>query len=70
MTCLLSFGHGFSARALTPKLLAEGWDVLGTTRTKDKAEQLRKDGVTPVLFGDELPLDRVTHVLVSAGPND
>ncbi|GIT91488.1 NAD(P)-dependent oxidoreductase [Jannaschia pagri] len=70
MTVLLSFGHGYSARALTPTLLADGWEVIGTTRTADKAEVLRAQGVTPVLFGAPLEdaLGRATHLLVSAGP--
>ena len=33
---LLSFGHGYTARALTPYLVNRGWKVFGTTRSKDK----------------------------------
>ncbi|MEM8850744.1 MAG: SDR family oxidoreductase [Pseudomonadota bacterium] len=69
MSTLLSFGHGYSARALTPRLLADGWRVIGTTRSDEKAEILRSEGVEPVIFGDPLPLDQVTHVLTSAGPD-
>nr|WP_281494167.1 SDR family oxidoreductase [Jannaschia sp. S6380] len=66
---MLSFGHGYSARALTPLLLARGWTVIGTTRSAQKAAALRGEGVEPVIFGDALPFDRVTHVLSSAGPD-
>lgn len=70
MRTLLSFGHGYSARALTPLLLADGWTVIGTTRSEEKAEALRAEGVEPVIFG--APLDdamaRASHVLTSAGP--
>lgn len=71
MSTLLSFGHGYSARALTPILLARGWSVIGTTRSEEKAASLRRDGVEPVLFGTPLDdaLARATHVLVSAGPD-
>jgi nucleoside-diphosphate-sugar epimerase len=69
MSVLLSFGHGYSARALTPFLLEQGWEVIGTTRSTEKADVLLDEGVTPVLWGDDLPLDRVTHILVSAGPD-
>ena len=69
MPTLLSFGHGYSARALAPLLLAEGWRVIGTTRSAEKAEALRADGIEPTIFGAPLSLDGVTHVLVSAGPD-
>ncbi|MFK7755091.1 MAG: SDR family NAD(P)-dependent oxidoreductase, partial [Sedimentitalea sp.] len=38
---LFSFGHGFSARALSPILLAEGWHITGTTRSDEKSEAIR-----------------------------
>lgn len=71
MKTLLSFGHGYSARALTPLLLAEGWRVIGTTRSEEKAEILRAEGVEPVIFGAplEAALEQATHVLTSAGPD-
>lgn len=67
---LLSFGHGYSARALAQTLLAQGWRVIGTTRSREKAEDIRATGAEAVIFPDQLPdLDGVTHVLISAGPN-
>ncbi|SDY37794.1 Nucleoside-diphosphate-sugar epimerase [Jannaschia faecimaris] len=72
MKTLLSFGHGYSARALTPLLLAEGWTVIGTTRSAEKADTLRGEGVEPVIFGEALDdgMARATHVLISAGPDE
>lgn len=70
---LLSFGHGYSARALTPTLLEKGWQVIGTTRSPEKADALRATGIESVLWpGSDLSaaLDRATHVLVSAGPKE
>ncbi|PWJ17497.1 SDR family oxidoreductase [Jannaschia seohaensis] len=71
MAVLLSFGHGFSARALAPVLIDRGWEVIGTTRSEEKAEALRAQGVEPMLFGApmEAALGRATHVLVSAAPD-
>ncbi|MGB3555436.1 MAG: SDR family NAD(P)-dependent oxidoreductase, partial [Jannaschia sp.] len=71
MPALLSFGHGYSARALTPLLQAEGWTVIGTTRSEEKAAELRAAGVEPLIFGAPLDdaLDRATHILTSAGPD-
>ena len=69
---LFSFGHGFSARALTRLLILQGWRVIGTTRSADKAESLRASGVEPVLFPGDLPpegLSEATHLLISAGPD-
>ena len=69
MPTLLSIGHGYSARALAPLLLARGWRVIGTTRSADKAERLRAQGVEPVIWeGGALPLDGVTHLLTSVAP--
>ena len=70
---LLSFGNGFSARAFAPLALAQGWTVIGTTRSTDKAEMIRKTGVQPLIWpggSDPVDLDGVTHILVSAGPDE
>lgn len=69
---LLSFGHGFSARALAARLLPQGWQIIGTTRSADKANVLRREGVTPVLWPDEdltSALASATHLLISAAPD-
>ena len=69
---LLSFGHGYSARALAPLLLAEGWRVIGTTRSPDKRPQLEAESIEPRLFpGDDLrpALEAADHLLISAGPD-
>lgn len=69
---LLSFGHGYSARALTRLLVPQGWRVIGTTRSADKMAGLREPGVEALRFpGDDLrpALDMASHVLISAGPD-
>lgn len=69
---LLSFGHGFSARALSARLLSHDWHVTGTTRSPDKATALEQSGVTPLIFpGTDMDtaLDTATHLLISAGPD-
>lgn len=68
---LISFGHGYSAQALARRLLPQGWRVVGTTRSAEKAEALAKTGVEPVLWpcaASDLPLERASHLLISAGP--
>ena len=72
MKTLLSFGHGYSAQALT-RLLPDDWTVIGTTRSADKATRLLADGVDPRVWpGADLrpALDRATHLLISAAPNE
>lgn len=69
---LLSIGHGYSAKVLGRRLHAEGWRVIGTTRDAAKAEQLRADGVEPVIWpgGDLGPaLAEATHLLTSVAPD-
>lgn len=69
---LLSFGHGYSARALTA-LLPEDWRVIGTTRSVEKAEALATTGIEVRIWpGSDLThdLDRATHLLISAGPGE
>jgi nucleoside-diphosphate-sugar epimerase len=66
------FGLGFSGRTIARRLLAEGWQVAGTTRSGDASAGL--DGITVHAFdrGHPLPadaLDGVTHVLSSVPPD-
>ena len=73
MKTLLSFGHGFSSRALAKLLVPKGWRVIGTTRSEEKFAQFRAEGVEAVLFpGSDVTaiLSDATHVLLSAGPTE
>lgn len=68
---LLSIGHGFSARALAPLLLADNWRVIGTTRTEEKADILRSEGIEALVWpGNSLPINEATHILTSVAPGD
>ncbi|MCC5972631.1 MAG: SDR family oxidoreductase [Rubellimicrobium sp.] len=69
---LLSFGHGFSAGALARLLLPQGWRVIGTTRSHDKARALYDEGIHPLVWpgSDMTPaLDAASHLLISAAPD-
>ncbi len=71
MKTLLSIGHGYSAQALAELLIPEGWRVIGTTRSDEKAARLREAGIAPMLFpGDDLApiLADGPHVLISPAP--
>lgn len=72
MPTLLSFGHGFSARALS-RILPNDWTVYGTTRTEEKADDLRTKGIKPIVWPGEAldtALKEATHLLISAGPSE
>ncbi len=62
---LLCLGFGYTARALAPRLLAQGWQVIGTSR-----EVAAADDVEMITWpGQDVPLEGVTHILNSIGPN-
>jgi nucleoside-diphosphate-sugar epimerase len=72
---LLSFGHGYSAKALSHNLIQQGWSVIGTTRSADRAAAISKTGAQPLIFPSndglgaiEAALRSATHLLISAGP--
>lgn len=69
---LISFGHGYVAQALGQALLADGWQVFGTTRDASRADALANTGVTPLLWFDEgairAAMGQASHLLASAAP--
>ncbi|MFT4619898.1 MAG: nucleoside-diphosphate-sugar epimerase [Sulfitobacter sp.] len=68
---LLSFGHGYSARALA-KLLPDS-RIIGTTRSAEKAEALRADGADALIWPGNDPteaLQTATHILLSIAPEE
>ncbi len=73
MNTLLSIGHGYSAQALARRLLPQGWQIIGTTRTEAGAEALRATGVQALVWpGADLTaaLAQATHLLTSVAPGD
>ena len=70
---MLIFGCGYSGRALARTLIAEGWRVIGTTRSADRARDLAAEGIEAVVWpGNDLTphLADATHLLLSAAPDD
>ena len=71
---LLSFGHGYSARALARRLVSKGWRIIGTTRSSEKSGALAATGAVPLVWpGNDLTavLSEADALLVSTppGPN-
>jgi nucleoside-diphosphate-sugar epimerase len=71
MKVLLSIGHGYSAQALSRRLLPQGWRVIGTTRSAEKAARLRAAGVEALIWPGDISaaLDQATHLLSSVAPD-
>jgi nucleoside-diphosphate-sugar epimerase len=70
---LLSIGHGYSAQGLADRLLPQGWRIIGTTRSPEKAEALRSRGIEPLIWpGDDLgtAIRTASHILTSVAPAD
>ena len=69
----LSFGHGYTAQALTPHLNQKGWTVFGTSRSKENFSDIEKSGAIPILWGSgELRsvIKKAALVLSSVAPKD
>jgi len=68
---LLSIGHGYSARVLARVLVPQGWRIIATTRSAEKAQVLQAEGVEPLIWpGTDLgpAIARASHILTSVAP--
>lgn len=67
--CLLSLGHGYSARALARLILPQGWRIIATHRDPAAAPALAAAGVEPVAFPPPpSAIAAASHVLSSVPP--
>ena len=71
---LFCFGYGYTAQALARRLRPDGWRMIGTTRSPEKAEGMRAEGVAAYLWNsgafDSQWLDGANALLVSVSPNE
>ncbi|WP_309644690.1 SDR family oxidoreductase [Phenylobacterium sp.] len=69
---LFIYGYGFAAKALTRRLLPQGWNISATYRTPDKAQAMAAQGVDPVAVSDigavADHLTRTQAILITAPP--
>lgn len=68
------FGLGYVGQHLGRSLLADGWQVKGTTRTQDQANILEAQGFEGIVWDGSSPfsaksLENVTHILVTVPPD-
>ncbi|WP_170765411.1 SDR family oxidoreductase [Ruegeria lacuscaerulensis] len=67
---LFSFGHGYSAQAVSRLLKPQGWRICGTTRDPAQTPTIRASGADPLIWPGQTPdFDGVTHLLISTSPN-
>lgn len=73
---LFCFGLGYSARRFAMGLIADGWQVAGTTREDESVEELKALGIDAVPFDRDRPVENLTsrlhgatHVLSSVPPD-
>lgn len=70
--CLLTLGHGYTARALAARLDPE-WRVVGTVRGRQSCDELRAEHVAPLLWDNREAVEEAvaaaTHLLISAPPD-
>ena len=66
---LLVFGYGYSARALAPVLIGQGWRVIGTTRDAKARDDRAELHLWP---GTDMraALAGATHLLLSIAPDE
>jgi nucleoside-diphosphate-sugar epimerase len=71
MKMMLILGLGYSAQVLAGRLVAQGWQVTGTTRNAGRAAELAAMGITPILLPADLSgaLRDASHILISAAPD-
>ena len=75
---LFCFGFGYTAENLAEALMQRGdWQIAGTTRDKDKKQELSARGIEAYLFDRDFPLgdplyilNNTTHLLLSVPPDN
>lgn len=68
---MLIMGHGYTAAALTPRLIEAGWTVTGTTR--DHPQRVAESGATPIIWPGAVEavrseISRADAILISVAP--
>jgi nucleoside-diphosphate-sugar epimerase len=74
---LVIFGCGYSGTAIAKAFLADGFRVSGTTRSEEKAAELRAQGIEALVFDGETideallaAMQSATHLVQSIAPRD
>ncbi|MBX2806016.1 MAG: NAD(P)-dependent oxidoreductase, partial [Hyphomicrobiales bacterium] len=75
MNTLLAAGLGFSAKEIAPRLKAQGWRIIGTSRNVEGVAAIEALDYEAALFTGDAPsadlkdaISATTHLLLSAPP--
>ncbi|HEV8391598.1 MAG TPA: SDR family oxidoreductase [Dongiaceae bacterium] len=63
---LFCFGLGYSATFLARQLVAKGWQITGTCRSRDRQVELSRHGIEAHLFDRDRPIDDLAELLSHA----
>lgn len=71
----LFIGLGYSVHPLAERLVREGWQIVGTTRSDEKSQTLQRAGIEPRIWEAGSPLNAaevLDHdaVIISVAPKD
>ena len=70
---LLIFGFGYTAKFMCKKFSKKNWEVFCTTRTDEKAKEIKSFNATPVFFYDEEKIESILNKnlnILSTAPPD
>lgn len=67
---LFCFGLGYTARTISTQLAAQGYMISGTYRSEEKTEVLVEKGITRYRYGQMIPAETITHLLISIPPTE
>ena len=56
---LLILGCGYSAQFISKLLISKGWQVFGTTRSREQLKKLQDLGISPILWDDMSSLNKL-----------
>ena len=77
MSVLLAVGLGYSAKALARRLHAQGWRIIGTSRSGEGARAIDAMGYEGIAFDGSAPspalsraIGEATHLVISAAPGE
>ena len=77
MKRMFVFGYGYAARVIGKRLVEDGWQVTGTTRTEAGRAAITQSGAKALVFDGETAaqdlrteLAQTSHVLVSIAPDE
>ncbi len=76
MSVLLAVGLGYSAKELARRLNAQGWRIIGTSRSAEGARAIDAMGYEGIAFDGSAPspalaraISKATHLVISAAPD-